>query len=170
MGEARSTMKDLDDNLLALSVMQPWGSLIAFGQKALENRSWAPPISMIGKRFAIHASKKLDLDAFHDLREGFSCSYDRSQFPYATPRDFPTMAIIAITTLSAVVRSLVELDEYCLARGIVETGRHHRWFVGPLGYVLTYTRRLETPVPCKGALGFWRVPGDVRASVVEQLR
>jgi hypothetical protein len=35
------------------------------------------------------------------------------------------------------------------------------WFCGPLGLVLADATALVEPVPCKGALGFWKVPDDV---------
>lgn len=47
----------------AISLWQPWASLIACGAKPYETRSWAPPRSMIGQPIAIHAAKKVDRDA-----------------------------------------------------------------------------------------------------------
>lgn len=35
------------------------------------------------------------------------------------------------------------------------------WFFGPVGFVLRDPVPLAQPVPCKGALGFFPVPGDV---------
>lgn len=45
--------------MMALSLWQPYASLIAIGAKPFETRSWAPPPHMIGQRIAIHASQKL---------------------------------------------------------------------------------------------------------------
>lgn len=42
----------------ALTLWQPWASLIALGVKTIETRSWAAPKSLIGQRIAIHASKR----------------------------------------------------------------------------------------------------------------
>ena len=39
----------------ALTVWQPWASLIAIGAKPYEFRGWACPIALRGKRIAIHA-------------------------------------------------------------------------------------------------------------------
>ena len=44
----------------ALTLHQPWASLIADGRKTIETRSWAPPRTLIGERIAIHASLKVD--------------------------------------------------------------------------------------------------------------
>src|SRR6185437_11075967 len=47
----------------AISLWQPWASLIACGVKRYETRSWAPPRDLIGQTIAIHAAKKVDKDA-----------------------------------------------------------------------------------------------------------
>lgn len=47
----------------AISLWQPWASLIAAGLKPFETRHWAPPRNLIGQTIAIHAAKKIDRDA-----------------------------------------------------------------------------------------------------------
>lgn len=47
----------------AISLWQPWASLIACGAKPFETRSFAPPASLIGQTIAIHAAKKIDKGA-----------------------------------------------------------------------------------------------------------
>jgi hypothetical protein len=42
----------------AITVWEPWASLIAAGHKPYEFRPWHPPASMIHKRIAIHAAKR----------------------------------------------------------------------------------------------------------------
>lgn len=42
----------------ALTVWQPWATLIANKYKPFEFRSWRPPASIIGKRIAIHAGAR----------------------------------------------------------------------------------------------------------------
>jgi hypothetical protein len=54
--------------LKAISLWQPWASLIAVGAKPFETRHWAPPRELIGQTVAIHAAKKIDKDAV-DLAE-----------------------------------------------------------------------------------------------------
>lgn len=41
----------------AISIKQPWASLIAHGIKDIENRTWKCPQKYIGQRVLIHASK-----------------------------------------------------------------------------------------------------------------
>ena len=42
--------------MLALTLWQPYATLIACGAKTIETRSWAAPESLIGQRLAIHAA------------------------------------------------------------------------------------------------------------------
>ena len=44
----------------AITLHQPWASLIADGRKTIETRSWAPPRTLIGERIAIHAGWQID--------------------------------------------------------------------------------------------------------------
>lgn len=44
----------------AISLHQPWASLIACGAKPYETRDWAPPARLIGERIAICAAKHVD--------------------------------------------------------------------------------------------------------------
>lgn len=47
----------------AISLWQPWASLIACGAKPYETRSWPPPRDLLGQTIAIHAAKKIDKEA-----------------------------------------------------------------------------------------------------------
>jgi activating signal cointegrator 1 len=47
----------------AISLWQPWASLIACGAKPYETRHWAPPLEFTGTTIAIHAAKKIDKSA-----------------------------------------------------------------------------------------------------------
>ena len=42
----------------AITLHQPFASLVACGHKTVETRSWAPPRELIGERIAIHAAKR----------------------------------------------------------------------------------------------------------------
>lgn len=47
----------------AISLWQPWATLVALGAKQIETRSWEPPAALIGQRIAIHAAKHWDADS-----------------------------------------------------------------------------------------------------------
>jgi hypothetical protein len=48
--------------LSAVTLHQPWASLILAGAKRFETRGWAPPKALIGRRIAVHAGLKLVRD------------------------------------------------------------------------------------------------------------
>lgn len=65
--------------LRALTVYQPWATLIVNGAKPFEFRSWKLPDTMIGKRVVIHAAqKKLDCNEAREilgrLKAGGDCT------------------------------------------------------------------------------------------------
>jgi hypothetical protein len=49
----------------ALTLWQPWASLVAIGAKLTETRDWAPPPKLLGKRLAIHASMQAPSGKMH---------------------------------------------------------------------------------------------------------
>lgn len=54
----------------AITVHQPWASLIVLGIKTIETRSWRLPDSMVGQRIAIHAgAHKLTRREIDELNE-----------------------------------------------------------------------------------------------------
>lgn len=133
----------------ALTVRQPWASLIIRGGKDIENRDW---YTGIRGRVAIHTSAKLlksEMDSACGLMRSFIPRFSRRIFE----RDFfPVGAIIGT----------VEIVD-CV---------HHSdspWFQGQYGFVLSDPRPVITPILCKGALGFWEVPTDVEAVITAEV-
>ena len=45
--------------MYAITLHQPWASLIALGIKTVETRSWPAPARLVGQTIAIHASKRV---------------------------------------------------------------------------------------------------------------
>lgn len=141
----------------ALTLIQPWGGLIATGVKLVENRTWPPPTSMIGQRFAIHAGAKLDRETIEDLLDDGLVDHDSWR---------TKSAILAVATLTGYVVDGAVNPKYSIDRLAPE---QRRWFNGPIGFVLADVRRLERPVACKGALQFWTLATEIEAAVLEQL-
>lgn len=51
----------------AITIKQPWASLIVHGIKDIENRTWSCPKKYLGQRVLIHSSgKPLNYDNFYD--------------------------------------------------------------------------------------------------------
>ena len=132
----------------AITVRQPWAWAIAHGGKNVENRS-------AGTRhrgpLAIHAglsySRRGTVDHRVRLRHlGVALSV------------LPLGAIIAVADVAdshpdaGCCRPWGE-SSYQEAGGRVRTAIHH--------LVLEDVRPLDEPIPCRGALGLWRVPADI---------
>jgi hypothetical protein len=151
----------------AISVMQPWASLIVGwqnsrgewrpGPKGVENRTWRPMSSMVGKRIAIHASKREDDSVGASVK-----SWPIFNGPGARVAELPRYAVVGVATLVGFVTSLDQL----LARyGEADCD----WYTGDIGLVLRDRVALREPITCKGSLGFWTLPDDVEARVLAQL-
>ena len=113
--------------LQALSIKQPWADLILFKGKDIENRTWPLPETMKGRRIFVHAGKKPDLAA--PLR---FCG------ALATNPEQRTGAILGeVTIVDCVTKSDSE------------------WFEGPYGFALADPVAYDTPIPCRGMLGFF---------------
>ena len=54
----------------AISIKQPWASLIVQGLKKIENRTWKCPQKYIGTRILIHASAKPVKEGWNALTKG----------------------------------------------------------------------------------------------------
>ena len=72
----------------AISLHQPWASLITVGAKTIETRSWAPPKALIGQRIAIHATKRMPsfdelqiMVGVKDLPDGYVRCLAMDSFP-----------------------------------------------------------------------------------------
>lgn len=67
----------------AISIKQPWASLIAHGIKDIENRTWKCPQKYIGQRVLIHASgchgKKFDINLTDEqMKQAFPLISEKS--------------------------------------------------------------------------------------------
>lgn len=147
----------------ALSLIEPWASLVARGLKRFETRSWG---TAYRGPIAIHASKS---------REAIDeTGYVESLFKEAGvpvppwwPRraeDYPLGRIVAVTALEDCWRMTPE--------GIAARNRQEvafgAWAEGRFAWALSAARALERPIPCRGALGVWVMPDDVRLEVEAQ--
>lgn len=128
----------------ALTISQPFASLIASGEKWIENRRW--PTSYRGE-LAIHAGKGLQYLDKEELAE------------------YPSSCVIAVAKLAAcvtleVIRAKERSDERKrlidgTSRNWSEAARHPH-AEGPWCWILEDVRIIEH-VPMRGAQGLWNV-------------
>lgn len=118
---------------VALSINQPWASLIAYGAKDIENRDW--PTRFRGE-FLIHAGLKRDGDAQDDVDAAIH------------PLTGEPLDIVPANFLRGGIVGIAEIVD-CVSRS------DSPWFVGRYGFVIRNARPIEL-IPCVGALGFFR--------------
>lgn len=131
--------------MFALTVSQPYASLIASGEKWIENRRWETKYRGL---LAIHAGKG---------------GQYLSRAQLAT---VPTGAVLAVVHLLACVdvramkrgQGFPELYEFSLdGRMLTEAVvLNHRYTEGPVAWVLGGVRRLRDPCPARGAQRLWQ--------------
>lgn len=123
--------------MLALTIKQPWASLIVHHGKDIENRTWP---TKIRDRIAIHSSKRMEFVE----QEAASCLALEITGKIPFTREHELGAIIGLADIVDCVES-----------------HPSPWFCGPYGFVLARVHPLPKPVPCRGALGFWQVPPEI---------
>lgn len=148
----------------AISIIQPWATLIAHGEKRIETRSWQTSYRGL---IAIHASR------LTDEAEDFCVDIPVAaellvQHGYELPGDkpggsLPWGSIVAIADLFDIVptghTSNYPVQEYLL-------GDHSR---GRFAWRLRNVARLEKPVPCRGRPGIWDVPAELEGLLAHRL-
>ena len=133
----------------AISLLQPWASLMAAGEKRIETRAWN---TNFRGWLAVHASK-----AFRpslrvlSYREPFSVALARAGF--SSPRELPRGQLIAVVEVVACravsAPSVWEIDPFERQLGDYSDGR---WAI-----FTRSARLLRTPIAMNGYLGIWRL-------------
>lgn len=156
----------------ALTLWQPWAACIAHHGKRVENRSWRPPTSVLGKVIAIHAASA---PRPSKRAEASACAEVERQYGVALyPGDLARGAIVATARVIGyrwADNAPCLPDPLLMDAGLrreVKQATYNRWFVGPCGWALSDVVALDVPVPCKGAQGLWTVPADVASEIARR--
>ena len=147
----------------AITIRQPWASLIASGDKVYETRSWN---TNYRGPIAIHAGKQLDKDAFRFLITPLATMEQLQKCgitPY-TCEDLPRGAVIAMADLVEVHQILHRLgdivalptssDGFAFIPSEKERAFGH-WGPGNYAWELRNIRVLSEPIPANGKQGLW---------------
>ena len=131
----------------ALSLWQPWASLMADGRKKVETRSWPPPTWLLGKELAIHATMKVEKSACEDF------GYDALIIPRG--------CIVAVVRLIAFEKfkdtSWMDYSTEEVSYGDFSMGRY--------GWKCELIEKLNPPLMVRGYQGLFDwVRGDSEAS------
>lgn len=145
----------------ALTIQQPWATLVAVGEKEIETRGWKP--RRHPGEIAIHSglkkpgAKQVEQPHFLKalLRHGI-----RSR------NDLLLGHVIAVATVGDIVATdelteAGEIGEQEISFGDFRSGRY--------GWILTNVIKLPEPVPVKGKLGLWKMDEETARKVRQNL-
>ena len=133
----------------ALSLHQPWATLIAAGVKNVETRSWPPPQSLIGHRIAIHAAKKIvafpDTPAYREVNGAVSNALGHDWLGRIS-----TGAVVAVATLQ---NARQVQDDTVIPQG--DELLFGDFTLGRWMWELSNVQPLDPPVLARGHQGLW---------------
>ena len=175
----------------ALTLHQPYATLIARGQKWYETRSWQPPVSLYGQRIAIHAgtSRKslqwlqrqpfyAELEASLDLTDlpvgGIVATavldhvlrVEQTRISYKDPQRVGRSSFKAVLT-----GMTVDATEWAYHIHLGSTSRTVQvnrqeyllgdWSAGRYCWRFVDVQLVAPPVPCRGHQRIWNVPETI---------
>lgn len=128
----------------AITVIQPWGSLIITGVKHIETRSWYTDIR---GRIAIHAGKNNE----------YLLHPPKTIAPYIT-MNLPLGAVLGTIDLI----DCVPLEKVQQEYPDLYTDKERQlgdWTSGRYGFILQSSIMLPMPIPARGHQGWWEWAG-----------
>lgn len=146
---------------LALTLIQPWATLIIHFGKDVENRDWKPTEKRVppGTRFFVHAGAKLDRDAYRWAREhvpGFDAFAIEHVERWCVENGMPSQWTHGAWMPTRAVLGTVRYD------GLADDSSMWR-SDSRFGFKLAEPIALREPVTCTGALQFWNMNDNMRA-------
>ena len=134
----------------ALSLWQPWASLIAYGLKRVETRDWTKAHR---GATAIHAAKVWGPTQREAWQE-FGDDWARELMDASMPTDPPLGCVVAVVD----VRDVRLMTPAWIAEQTDMERAFGLWLPGRYGFVLDNVHRVDPPVPWKGGQGYFNVP------------
>ncbi|HEX4521054.1 MAG TPA: ASCH domain-containing protein [Gaiellaceae bacterium] len=147
----------------ALSLTQPWASLVAAGAKRFETRSWSTGYT---GPLAIHAAKGLSsIGGKRGLLEVCDLPFFRQTLALTgtVAADLPLGQIVAVCTLA---QSAKTEDVRAYLEGVDEPAEIAFGDYSPGRYAFELVDvQAVAPIAAVGALGLWDVPREVEALI-----
>lgn len=150
----------------ALTIWQPWASLIVHGAKPYEFRGWRAPRSLIGQRIVIHAAaRRVDRREVEQLVRLLQAGgrYAAHTCLHAEPAlevlhrdltDLPIACGLGTAVIGEPRLGTAIAEEFGVPRANdSDRDQHSNW-----GWPMLDIERWDEPIPMKGAQGFWNWP------------
>ena len=141
----------------ALTLFQPWASLVAHGVKTIETRSWRPPRSLYRQRIAIHAGKQV---ASPNSLNSPTRRAVIELYGEDWPERIPTGVIVATVLLANSAQVNRRDGQYVNFVGSPATSQLVADPYGDFGpgrwlWFLQHIQPVEPPIPAIGHQGLW---------------
>jgi hypothetical protein len=124
----------------AISLWQPWASLMADERKKIETRSWRPPVWLLNQPIAIHATMKVDAEACEEF--GYNAI------------TIPRGAIVCIGEFFKWEKFDEDYKARMTKRGDDEW-KFGDYEMGRFGWYFLLKEKLDPPIAAKGMQGIW---------------
>ena len=145
----------------AITIWQPWASLIQAAAKPYEWRGWAAPKRLVGRRIAIHAgARKVVVQEIQELiylldrhgEAGTSLIPEVAKPLLERWSSAPGMLPLSSVLCTAVLGEPIPATLYAAGKNVADSDRidHTKW-----GWPLTEIETLEPFQPAKGMQGIW---------------
>ncbi len=135
----------------AISLLQPWATLVVMGVKTIETRSWA---TQHRGAILIHASQG---------KAGSIFAYE-SPFKKYIPdfKKLPFGAIVGQASITDVVRvENLELTDEIINRLTMEERAFGDYSEGRYAWILEDEKQFDNPIPARGTLSIWEYPDSI---------
>jgi hypothetical protein len=157
--------------MMALTVWQPWASLIVLGAKPWEFRHWdyttrTRYAHLLGQRIVIHAgARAIKRDEIDDILARIADGTSALDGTIATPLLERIKAAYkgrGVIELSAGLgTAVIGMPRRVVFRGVIDSDRlDHSVYGWPLSDIQPFPH----PVPCRGSQGFWRWPFNMESA------
>ena len=134
-----STLTDTTLTMKALTLWQPWASLVADGRKEIDTRSWAPPQTLRpGSLFAIHAGGTV-------IKPEFARKF--GYLPLRLPRGAALCIVRFVESFRFTAKNVADISAEELTYGDFTPGR---W-----GWRLELVHNFDPPISAKGSRRLW---------------
>lgn len=153
-------------SLRAITLWQPWATLVALGIKKIETRHWKTDFR---GPLLIHAAKNPRLTEAEERK--YSWLLETNGHKGGLIRDLPYGSIVAVCTMTDCLK-MVNLQHFTQGSGEICISHQSYlekalgdWRAGRYAWELDGVVKVA-PIPVKGMQGFWSVPENV----IEQVR
>lgn len=153
-----------EPTIKALTLHQPWASLIAWEDKKFETRSWETPYRGL---LAIHAGKTLDLEMYHSdaIQTLLQPYYDMGLCKDAedAKKLFPLGGFVAMSWLLDCLKTEdLRKSQTYMHREWVRERSFGNFSAGRYAWHLGHTVSITNKIAARGYQGLWTPKGPVR--------